>query len=308
MKHLLISILFVISLGTKAQTYIYHPFPQVNSYWDFSQSFYCWTGIPGYVTQSYSIFVSNDTLIGTETYHKLFIPYLKSDSSGCSSASVTQGIYKGCIREDSSAKKVYYIKPFLSTEKLLYDFNLQVGDTIYGELEAPGSAKDTVIAIDSVEAWGSGGGWVKRWFINSCYNIYIIEGVGSNYGLIETSPGCGPDNGERDLMCMVGFIPTGSYIYPAITDCDMITTTNSIEEKENIELFPNPSSGKFILNMDYVFLSKKSKIEVYNIVGELILEKQITSNEVDLSSFSKGVYFLKIYSEEKVYSEKVIIE
>lgn len=303
MKHLLTCLLLTLSLGLKAQTSVYHPFPQVNSYWNMYQSFYCWTGFPGPVGQSYSIFVSNDTLIGSQTYHKLFIPYLRSDSTGCTSASVTQGIYKGCIREDISAKKVYYVKPSFSTEKLLYDFNLQVGDTVWGELEAP--IKDTVIAIDSIETWGSGGGWVKRWLINSCYNIYIIEGVGSTYGLIEPSPGCGPNNMERDIMCAVCQTSTSGFYYPAITDCDMITSVNSVYEEINFEIIPNPSNGSFQIDLKNNLFQE---LLISNLLGEIILKEQIRSiNNVSINNLDNGIYILTLVDKEgKKVNRKII--
>lgn len=299
MKRLFTCVLLFISFAIKSQTWVYHPFPQVNSFWDMSQSFYCWTGVPGYVTQSYSIFVSNDTTIGSETYHKLFIPYLKSDSTGCTSASVTQGIYKGCIREDSTAKKVYYVKPLLSTEKLLYDFNLQVGDTIWGELEAPGLVKDTVISIDSVQV-GASGNWVKRWFINSCYNIYIIEGVGSTYGLIETSPGCGPDNMERDIMCMVGF-----FIYPNITDCEMITSVSSITVEDNLHIFPNPSDGSFQIDFKN---NSFQEIIISNLLGDIVLKENIhTTNNFSVKNLDNGIYILTLVDKDNKKVNKKII-
>lgn len=304
MKTYVTCILLFISLSIKAQTWVYHPFPQTNSYWDLSQSYYCWTGVPTQIGQYYSIFVSNDTLIGTETYHKLFIPYLKSDSTGCSSASVTQGIYRGCIREDNAAKKVYYIQPMLSTEKLLYDFNLQVGDTVFGQLETLGP-KDTVISIDSIETWGSGGGWVKRWLINSCYNIYIIEGVGSTYGVIEPSPGCGPDNMERDIMCAVCQTSTSGFYYPAITDCDMITSINSVSEEINFEIFPNPSNGSFQIDLKNNLFQE---LIISNLLGEIILKEKIRSmNNVSINNLDNGIYILTIVDiDGKKVNRKII--
>lgn len=304
MKHLLVCILLLISIVTKAQTWVYHPFPQVNSYWNVDQSYYCYIGaVPGPVGQYYSIVVANDTAIGSETYHKLYIPYFSSDSTGCTSASVTQNIYKGCIREDSTAKKVYYINPFVSTEKLLYDFNLQVGDTIFGELET--SPKDTVISIDSVQTSGAGGGWVKRWFINSCLNIYIIEGVGSTYGLVEPSPGCPPDFIQRDIICMVGQVPTAGYIYPNITDCDMITSVNSIAEEHTIQIFPNPSDGSFQIDLkNYLF----QEIIISNLLGDIVLQEDIqTSNNYMVNHLDNGIYILTLVDNDgKKINKKII--
>lgn len=304
MKQLLVSILLIVSIGTKAQTWVYHPFPQVNSYWNMYQSAYCWAGVPGPVGQSYSIFVANDTLIGAETYHKLYIPYLKFDSTDCTSPSVTLNIYKGCIREDTIAKKVYYVEPTLSIEKLLYDFNLQVGDTIFGKLET--TPKDTVISIDSVQTSGAGGGWVKRWLINSCYNIYIIEGVGSTYGLIKPSPGCGPDAGETDLICMVGQVPMTGYIYPNITDCEMITSVNSISEEQfDVRIFPNPSVGSFQIDFKENLFKE---LTISNLLGDIILKENIhTSNNFLVNNLDNGIYILTLVDKDKRKINRKII-
>jgi Secretion system C-terminal sorting domain len=63
------------------------------------------------------------------------------------------------------------------------------------------------------------------------------------------------------------------------------------------EVYPNPASNNlFIKNAD------KKKKELYNSVGQLIFST--TKNEIDVSSLSKGVYYLKCAGQSK----KVVIE
>jgi hypothetical protein len=53
-----------------------------------------------------------------------------------------------------------------------------------------------------------------------------------------------------------------------------------------LKIYPNPSTGIFTI-------SAKANIEVYNIVGDLILsENNVTS--IDLTVAPKGMYFVKL--------------
>ena len=72
-------------------------------------------------------------------------------------------------------------------------------------------------------------------------------------------------------------------------------------DKVDLNIFPNPTSGKVKVEIDGVL-----KIVIYNDEGKLISEVNGTS-EVDLSPFPYGVYFLKIHSKKGTYSETVIL-
>ncbi|MFA5780642.1 MAG: T9SS type A sorting domain-containing protein [Bacteroidales bacterium] len=75
-----------------------------------------------------------------------------------------------------------------------------------------------------------------------------------------------------------------------------------------VEIYPNPTGGKFTINSN----SNITSIEINNVLGEKVysnskFNKQ-TSNEIDLSNSSKGIYFVKIYDGEKIYNEKIVIQ
>jgi hypothetical protein len=44
---------------------------------------------------------------------------------------------------------------------------------------------------------------------------------------------------------------------------------------------------------------------VYSPLGQLVLEKSAT-NEIDLSSFARGIYLVKVFDGEKVHLIKVM--
>lgn len=84
---------------------------------------------------------------------------------------------------------------------------------------------------------------------------------------------------------------------------------NVIDEKlpDKISVYPNPANT--ILNID----SEKNidKIEIYNITGNLIFSINNVSEtplSVDVSKFSKGIYFVKAFNNGTVYIKKVLLK
>lgn len=79
----------------------------------------------------------------------------------------------------------------------------------------------------------------------------------------------------------------------AIVTCATLGTSNRIVP--GFTFYPNPSSG--LVNMSAN--EEINNIEVFNIVGQLILTRKNNSNEasVDLAAFADGVYFFRITSD-----------
>ena len=160
MKKLLL-LVFIVStpLFSNAQSSNYHAFPDSNAVWNFKYQ-QMW----GCDIFEYSIELLGDTLINNLIYHKLIIPYV---SENCN---VKKG-YQGAIRQDTTQKKVYFFAPDSSSEQLLYDFTMEVGDNLKGYLAIDFTTyRDTVAKIDSVLVNGI---YRKRWYLNHCCPIKI---------------------------------------------------------------------------------------------------------------------------------------
>jgi len=75
----------------------------------------------------------------------------------------------------------------------------------------------------------------------------------------------------------------------------------------NFSLYPNPSNGIFTLQSDEEITS----IEICNTLGETIFNQQISKSSnhlIDLSSQSKGIYFVKIMIGGKSAVQKLVIQ
>ena len=301
MKKLLLAIFTSVAAFTNAQTNVYHPFPETDGAWNFTTRFWCWSGVPQPIDNTYSLSVEGDTVISSQTYHKLIVPLLQTTASACVGSSSTFNIYEGCTRQDVSMKKVFYIYPGSSMEELLYDFNMQVGDTVKGHLETYAYPVDTVISIDSVLV---GDSYRKRWNINFGYNISIIEGVGSTYGLVEYSPGNGPDHLEYTMNC---YQETGTTLYPdASTACELITSVSQLEkEPEQVLVYPNPSAGSFTIDVGN---TNVKEIRITDLLGNNVFQKhEAIPEKIMIDNLQKGTYILTIIDKNNRSTNKKII-
>jgi hypothetical protein len=89
-----------------------------------------------------------------------------------------------------------------------------------------------------------------------------------------------------------------------------IETGMKEEIADGLILFPNPSDGKFYLETTY---SGRDPIElqVMDLTGRMVYERQPAISEkfeIDLSGQPKGMYFLRIKTEEENYTQKLIIQ
>lgn len=91
----------------------------------------------------------------------------------------------------------------------------------------------------------------------------------------------------------------------ASTLCN-ITDIEEVEEKGEINIYPNPSTG--IINLTFK-TQKKRDVIVYNVLGEMVasVNTDELNTMIDLSNQSKGIYFVKIKTGNVTFSKKVTI-
>jgi photosystem II stability/assembly factor-like uncharacterized protein len=83
------------------------------------------------------------------------------------------------------------------------------------------------------------------------------------------------------------------------------TKVEEISFSESLNIFPNPSVGRFSLSVKNN--AQINSIEISNIIGERILFQQ-NPNEIDLSNAPKGIYFANISVEGKSCIKKLIVQ
>ncbi|HEX8515963.1 MAG TPA: T9SS type A sorting domain-containing protein [Bacteroidia bacterium] len=81
-----------------------------------------------------------------------------------------------------------------------------------------------------------------------------------------------------------------------------------IEEKNgnaSLAVFPVPSQGQ--ITIDYPGMNKDVNVEVFNMLGTKMLQQK-GSNSMDLASFPKGIYFIKLRDGRKELTRKIILQ
>ena len=237
------------------------------------------TAFPNYV--STEIFkIQGDSVVDGTTYSKIWV----------SMDSLVSLQFMGLLREADNI--VYYMQPNF-TEGVLYNFNLQVGETAMVrnffcyEYDIP----VTVIALDTVEYFG-----VERrqWLLQSeeFYDTWV-EGIGSLSGPLYTMF-------EACIVCpmweLLCYHENDILLYqkPFATTC--YGTSVGIEEpspETNISVSPNPvKRGE---NITIQTPDDSGTIKIFNSTGALV-RSFLQSNEPAITfstdGMATGIYFI----------------
>jgi len=300
MKKLLLFFSFSVALSfsSKAQTSVYHPFPDSDAYWCQTDKWFDGT-CDG--NENYTIFFNGDTTIGSHVYHKLAKSgYGYSTLCGPNGNGYYYYNYIAAIRQDTLQKKVWIYNDGTHSDTILYDFNLQIGDTldqskvywaVYG-----GGQGHVIVSIDSILISGQ---YRKRYNYSACQfylpDSSIIEGVGSTSGLM-SAPSCGEyssylNNFVRNVKVFPDSTSFGCYINTAV---------NSLSEKNiSITLSPNPFHSTSTLSiLDSRFT--KGDLKIYDVMGRLV-RQQVISNQatiINRNDLSNGLYFYRLSNSE----------
>lgn len=241
----------------------------------------------------------------------------------------------GFIRVDTSSKVFFRPLHQISTgqyfelpkdqDHLLYDFNVEVGDTVFWKT---GTGK-IVTSIDTIRldngvrrkqiVFGRMPGWE---FDNDLW----IEGIGSSKGLLgsrvirKSAPGpfvnvtCSYDDQETmeyDYWAREAVSSLGSYL--KCTTGLYAPPKEEYSTKETLAVFPNPTNGDEVTLKSSLLLSEIQSVRLYNQLGQYLEEIPIESKN-DTYYFANvllpeqiGIYVIVIaLKSQKVVSRKIL--
>lgn len=109
---------------------------------------------------------------------------------------------------------------------------------------------------------------------------------------------------QEDTAVFKAIKPDGSIIETTKIGLSGSDKINYINKR--VKIYPNPSSGIYTIQTKNLI---KGIITVFDITGQKKSDCQITSNKqtVNLSNFSKGIYFLKIKKKNIVIQKRIIL-
>lgn len=224
--------------------------------------------------------LGSDTAIGGNTYYRTITNCTLLPCPGFSPVCIDQSGY--FVREDTLAHKVYFLNQSIdAAEHVLYDYNLQLSDTIV--YHCPWTTfTDSVARIDSTLINGV---YHKVWFLMTKHHgtlilrqYTVVEGLGCLRNPYFPAYGACTDGAEW-LLC---FSQTG--VYPAFTspllDCsgDTSSFTNSTfcsttmavaqpQPTKQLSIYPNPAFDEIVIDE----VAPNSKFIISDLVGRQVM-------------------------------------
>ncbi len=90
-----------------------------------------------------------------------------------------------------------------------------------------------------------------------------------------------------------------------------VSKSQDAKPASEFNITPNPSTGIFTIQMNNEQLSIVNyQLSIYNPLGQIIYQSSIINNQssIDLSSQPSGIYFVKVQTADKIYTEKVVLQ
>jgi hypothetical protein len=110
------------------------------------------------------------------------------------------------------------------------------------------------------------------------------------------------------VMKVVAQVIAGNETITRVEFKDQSRNLVGVEESENFagQIYPNPANG--IVNL--TFEEGVDQVLIYNIAGEVVYQNTLTESslELDVQSWTTGVYTVKLIGDKTVSSVKLVVE
>lgn len=248
-----------------------------------------------YERYNYALTIKGDTLVNDTLYLKM---YMDGEKYWWSKGGFTGTVpiinrYYGAVFADSN--RIFMVFPDSTNTTLLYNFNYSIGDTISSYI-------GTGYIIQNIDTLNNGRKLYTTNYWNWDYfdNLIIIEGIGSNWGLIGYRSKLSHYSTIRSsLGC---FYQHDSLQYTNNQSVCNYSFTGMHENHIGTSLFIYPNPVNDILNFEVGDFILKSVI-IYNVQGSTQLVDNSGNTEIDISILPPGLYIIRINNK---YSFKVI--
>lgn len=291
-KLLFVFYILVISINGYSQ---YNKFIDNNKVW---VEFYNYQNLedirPGEST-IFFVYFDGDTILNNTKYHKLFKQrfyidtWYTNDTSNLIDSTLQSPVLYAILREDSINKKVYN-----KYEEIIYDFSLNVGDT----LEAFGYN-----IVDSIVPISLNNSDLRNKFyftnINESITNYYIEGIGGGNGLIEPFYYLGL-SGYQSSGGIICYKENLIELYGTCDYPEFISSITNINLINSIKIYPNPVQS--FVEIDLGKLYNQVSIKLYDSMGKLLLDrnyKSIQSCSIDMAGIPEGIFLMSFVLDQK---------
>jgi len=285
-----------------------------------------------------SVFSLDFDIDTTSYYIKHYISDSSDQNSIVDSAIYHQGFYNYFAYDDGTPEGGWGVDGYESA-KVAYQFTLSVADTLRGVQmyfnrtlnNANESFFDLLVWTDNN---GKPGEIVYRLenekvkWADGLYHFYTymleepIVLAGTFYvgwerrGQYKLNIGFDANNDVRSKIFHLennGWLNAnfgGALLVRPIIGRDMILSTDELSNNNNkktIRVFPNPASTYFSISNIELINSSLAELKLFNMYGAEVLRIKDLNNRINISNIPSGIYIVRIVSENKQYSTKLLI-
>jgi hypothetical protein len=227
----------------------------------------------------------------------------------------------GYYRTDSLSTYLRNSTNCLDKEYLIYDFSMNVGDTVFTGYQIgiilPDTTQFVLNSIDTIIIDG-----VRRKIFHLFFNeapgtgppfafipMVWIEGIGSTTHPFY-SMACLPDFCEMsfNLLC---YDSSGTELYADTTfntcDTSYSTAINEFTEKNEIGILPNPFSNSIAITAENETIFQ---IDIYSILGESVYSYKGINKQnfkIEFGNYlQKGIYLMKVQTDKGLLTKKIV--
>jgi hypothetical protein len=253
-----------------------------------------------------TFYLNGDTMINSLLYKKLYARgtsrnqwWSTNPNMGCSLAPYNYPYsgYNGAIR--SAGTQVLYIQASSSQDVLLYDYNLQVGDTFP---YSPMTTMNPGVTVAFIDSLYTPHGYLKQFHFSTDTSKFIMEGGLSSYGLYHY---CDVMLDFASYSMCYTLNDTAWWPVPG-PNCDAILLDADAQPLPafSFALFPNPAHDYVTVNLTGAVLDV---VTVYNVFGEVV-KTQTRDTQLYVGDLAPGIYFLQVSTRNGVLTDRLIVE
>lgn len=260
------------------------PFPSADAVWSVSSKTQWWFDT---YADNHKYTVMGDSVLNGIAYKK----YYHCPDSILNPSNLS---FYALLRQDTQTQRSYVVYANDTSEYLLYDFSLQVGDTLSDPSYYLGWWwSDHSVTVTQVSFDDSG-----RKKIHLSTLETWIEGIGSSKGLFNRTHLELADEAELELLC---FEQNGETIYQKYPNICHYTSITGIETPTNANFVVSPNPANQTLSINSYQYSQEATFELYNILGQVtIITPLLTKEEqIDINNLPAGTYFYQIVNAQK---------
>lgn len=222
----------------------------------------------------------SDTLIANDTFKKVI--------------KCPEQVYHGAYRSEN--RKVYFVPKDSTNQFLLYDFSVEVGDTIpqvYFEYFYGDGMFLTDYVIYHIDTIFVNGNPHKR------INDNWVEGIGNLQGFL-LEPFFNISQYRVELTCM-SIENTVYFPMQDVTPCPLDLAVSDVILPK-IAISPNPTSDKLIIEG----INDAAEINVINAQGKTVDFRRLSTHELAVSDLVAGVYFVQVTQNKQLAIVKFV--